>query len=84
MKIQMMPTIIMMEKNRPGWLFFEVWVLNLASYYVCGSSYTGQEWVKNQHGVGADWGFTKSNTAQTQKPLLYAHWSKDINQRIAY
>ena len=31
-------------------------------FSVCGFASFGQEWVKNQHGVGSDWGFTKSNT----------------------
>ena len=35
----------------------------LLNFSVCGFASTGQEWVKNQHGVGSDWGFTKSNTA---------------------
>lgn len=36
----------------------------LLNFSVCGFASTGQEWVKNQHGVGSDWGFTKSNTAR--------------------
>ena len=44
-----------------SWVGFKQF-LKLSSL-VCGFASTGQEWVKNQHGVGSDWGFTKSNTA---------------------
>ena len=48
--------------------YFALWNImggfeELLNFSVCGFASTGQEWVKNQHGVGSDWGFTKSNTA---------------------